>query len=277
MRPQWVAGSIGGIARVLAFAAGQRGASVAAWGVADEEPAASPVKVARRAAGSSRRRPLVPAEVVAAMQQGRFADAAQAAVSAKLGEAEKDAERQIAYLALVRVDRPPARGQGRVEARADARSRALKRRAQQSPWAAKIALELAGVLLAAGKVADAEALARSEAEVLLAGDRKDRLAEVYYAFARRLIKPDDPVTPADPKGAYDLLAQARSNWPKANGPPRPTPCYAHGPRKAQAANDHPKAVAQDFGGTYLQGVPQRGGPPRLLLSIWARPSARRGQ
>ena len=40
-------------------------------------------------------------------------------------------------------------------------------------------------------------------------DRKDRLAEVYHAFARRLLSPDDPVSPPDPNGAYALLAKAR--------------------------------------------------------------------
>ncbi len=80
----------------------------------------------------------------------------------------------------------------------------------KGPWSAKLRLELAGVELAAGRADEAETLARVEAIGLLAGDRKDRLAEVYHAFARRLLKPDDPVTPADPKAAYDLLVQARS-------------------------------------------------------------------
>src|SRR5262249_8221329 len=58
-------------------------------------------------------------------------------------------------------------------------------------------------------LAAAEELARSEAGRLLAGDRKDRLAEVYQAFARRLLEPGDPVIPPDPNAAYDLLDQAR--------------------------------------------------------------------
>ena len=46
----------------------------------------------------------------------------------------------------------------------------------------------------------AEALARAEAEALLAGDRKDRLAEVYRGFADRLLKPDLPTVAGRPRG-----------------------------------------------------------------------------
>ncbi len=79
----------------------------------------------------------------------------------------------------------------------------------KGPWAAKIRFELAAVELAAGRAPQAEALARAEAETLLAADRKDRLAEVYHAFARRLLAPDDPVSQPDPNGAYVLLVKAR--------------------------------------------------------------------
>ena len=63
-------------------------------------------------------------------------------------------------------------------------------------WAAKIRFELAGIELAAGNWAPAEELARAEAERLLAGDRKDQLAGVYHAFARRLLEPGDPLIAA---------------------------------------------------------------------------------
>ncbi len=79
----------------------------------------------------------------------------------------------------------------------------------KGPWAAKIRFELAAVELAAGKPNAAEALARAEAETLLSADRKDRLAEVYHAFARRLLAPDDPISKPDPNAGYVLLAKAR--------------------------------------------------------------------
>ncbi len=109
-------------------------------------------------------------------------------------------------------------------------------------WAAKIRFELAGLELAAGRAAAAEELARAEAERLLAGDRKDRLAGVYYAFARRLLKPDDPVTPPDPKGAYELLTQARG---LAKGAALVATLLLAMARAAQAAGNHAQAVA-DF-------------------------------
>ncbi len=74
---------------------------------------------------------------------------------------------------------------------------------------AKIRSELAAVELAGGHPDRAEALARLEAETLLAPDRKDRLAGVYQAFARRLLTPDDPLSKPDPVAGYSLLAKAR--------------------------------------------------------------------
>lgn len=147
--------------------------------------------------------PVLPAEVVAAMQEGRYANA-DTALTALAEKAKTDEER--AYYALIRGVAERLGGQGEAARRVLAK--ALEA-APQGPWAAKLRAELAAAELAAGHADAAEALARSEAETLLAGDRKDRLAEVYHAFARRLLKPDDPVTPADPNGAYDLLVQAR--------------------------------------------------------------------
>ena len=123
--------------------------------------------------------------------------------------------------------------------------------APKGPWAAKIRLELAGVELAAGRPAEAELLARAEAESLLAGDRKDRLAEVYYAFARRLLKPDDPVTPADPNAAYDLLAQARG---LAQSEPLRARLLAAMARASQQGNNLARAI-QDFQ-AYLKEYPK---------------------
>ena len=78
-----------------------------------------------------------------------------------------------------------------------------------SRWVPKIRFELAGIELASGNWAAAEELTRAEATRLLAGERKDQLAEVYYAFARQLLEPNDPLVPADPNAAYELLTQAR--------------------------------------------------------------------
>ena len=78
-----------------------------------------------------------------------------------------------------------------------------------SRWAVKTRYELAGIELASGNWAHAEELARAEAVRLLAGDRKDRLAEVYQEFARQLLEPGDPLVKPDPNAAYDMLAQAR--------------------------------------------------------------------
>ncbi|MBY0397185.1 MAG: tetratricopeptide repeat protein, partial [Thermoleophilia bacterium] len=110
------------------------------------------------------------------------------------------------------------------------------------PWAAKIRAELAAVELAAGRASEAEALARAEAEALLAGPRKDELALVYRDFAERLIKPDDPITPPDPKAAYDLLVQARS---LAKGPAVRAQLLLSQARTAQKMGNPAQAI-QDF-------------------------------
>src|SRR5262249_24082001 len=121
----------------------------------------------------------------------------------------------------------------------------------KGPGAAKTRLELAGVELAAGRPAEAEALARTEAETLLAGERKDRLAEVYHAFARTLLKPDDPVTPPDPNGAYDLLAQARG---LAKGQALRAQLLLTMARASQAAGNHARTI-QDLQ-AYLKEFPK---------------------
>src|SRR5262249_4839237 len=97
----------------------------------------------------------------------------------------------------------------------------------------------------------AEALARAEAENLLAGERKDRLAEVYHAFARTLLKPDDPVTPPDPNGAYDLLVQARG---LAKGQTLRARLLLVMARASQAATNHARAI-QDLQ-AYLKEFPK---------------------
>ncbi|MFO0952539.1 MAG: tetratricopeptide repeat protein [Isosphaeraceae bacterium] len=158
------------------------------------------------------------------------------------------AEADRSYVALVRGT--SQRLAGKVD---QARATLLEALAANrvGVWSAKIRLELAGIELAAGRHAEAEALARSQAETLLAGDRKDRLAQVYYTFAKRLLKPDDPVTPADPNGAYALLEQARSLAKGASL--RGELLFAMGKASQQAGN--PGRAIQDFQ-NYLKDYPR---------------------
>ena len=147
--------------------------------------------------------PVVPAEVVAALQGGEYETARKALIA--LGEKAKDRDRRC-LLCLSASDRraacgPARRGPGDIA-----------HGIQASPagrWAPKIRFELAGIELAAGNWAAAEELTRAEADRLLAGPRKDQLAGVYQAFAQKLLEPDDPLVRPDPNAAYELLAQAR--------------------------------------------------------------------
>src|SRR5581483_8482640 len=127
---------------------------------------------------------------------------------------------------------------GQLDAARDALAAAIQA-APQGKWAAKLRSELAAVELAARRYDRAEALARDEAEALLAGDRKDRLAEVYHAFARRLLKPELPTVPADPEGAYALLEQARG---LAKGEPLRARLLLAMAKASQAANNHGRAI-----------------------------------
>ncbi|HEY2157361.1 MAG TPA: tetratricopeptide repeat protein, partial [Isosphaeraceae bacterium] len=179
--------------------------------------------------------PVLPAAVVSAMQEGKFADAIMAN-DRVIGETKESADR--AYLTLIRGT--AERLSGKTEAARATWTAALKAD-PTGPWSSKIRYELAGLELAAGRASAAEELARVEAERLLAGDRKDRLARVYYAFARRLLKPDDPVTPPDPGGAYDLLNQARG---LAKGPELIATLRLELARAAQAAGKHEQAIEE---------------------------------
>ncbi|MDR3636348.1 MAG: MG2 domain-containing protein, partial [Isosphaeraceae bacterium] len=189
--------------------------------------------------------PVLPAEVVAALQEGHFADA-QAAL-AKLADGAKDRSEKTYYAYIRGI---ALRLDGKKDDARETLSAALEAD-PKGTWAAKLRFELAAVELTAGRFAAAEQLARAEAETLLAGDRKDRLAEVYHAFARRLLKPDDPIVPADPNGAYELLTQARGLAKSAAL--RAQLLFAMG-RASQAANNHGRAL-QDFQ-NYLNEYPK---------------------
>ena len=96
---------------------------------------------------------------------------------------------------------------------------------------------------------------------LLAGDRKDRLAEVYRGFADRLLSPDLPTIPADPEGAYALLAQARS---LAKGEALRASLLLAMARASQKAGNHARAIARFPGvpGRVSQGCRPHRGPLR---------------
>ena len=147
--------------------------------------------------------PLVPAEVVAALQAGEY-DLVRRLLGAVADKAKTVDDR--AYFAYLRAITERLAGNNAGRELFLMKSMLLD---PDSRWAAKIRYELAGIELAAGNWAAAEELARAEAVRLLAGDRKDRLAEVYHAFARRLLEPGDPLVRPDPNAAYELLAQAR--------------------------------------------------------------------
>jgi TolA-binding protein len=190
--------------------------------------------------------PALPADVIAALQEKRFAEAIVALETLAADPRAGDTER--AYYALVRGIA------GRLAGRHDEARAGLKgaiARAPQGPWAAKLRGELAAVEVAAGRFAAAEELARAEAETLLADGRKDRLAEVYHAFARRLLEPQEPTTPADPEGAYALLGQARA---RAKGQALGARLLLEMARASQAANNPARAI-QDFE-IYLKEYPE---------------------
>ena len=213
---------------------------------AEPGPGASPSKgAARRAVEIAA--PILPAEVMAALQEGRFAEA-ETLLHKVLAAAKNAEDRGYDALILAITQRLA----GNLDAARTTLREALDA-APKGPWTAKLRLELAGIELAAGRVGEAEALARNQAEVLLAGDRKDRLAEVYHAFARRLLKPDNSITPADPKAAYDLLAQARS---LAKGETLRARLLFAMAKAARAGNDHARAIVefQKYLADYPKGI-----------------------
>ncbi len=213
--------------------------------LAADSPAPGPRPIDPRAAIDPAA-PVLPAEVVAAMQEGRFGPAQEALVRLA-SETTKASEK--AYYGLIRGIAQRLAKQG-DEARKT--FNAALEADPRGPWAPKLRLELATVELAAGRFAAAEELARTEAVALLADDRKDRLAEVYHAFARRLLEPSDPIVKADPNAAYDLLVPAR-DLAKGDGL-RARLLFAMG-RASLAAGNFPRAIAdfQAYGKEYPAG------------------------
>jgi TolA-binding protein len=197
---------------------------------------------------------VLPGEVVTLLQEGKY-DAAQAALATlKSAAKDRDERAYLGYLGAIAL---------RLSGQKDAARAALREAVEQNPngpWTPKIRFELAELELAAGNLAIAEQLARSEAVALLADQRKDRLAEVYHAFARRLLDPDDPVVPPDPNGAWDLLSQARD---LAKSPALRAQLLLSMGRTSQRAGNFPRAI-ENFQ-TYLKEHPQ--GAERLAAKF----------
>lgn len=191
----------GSLRRVAALGLGM---GLAVQVAAAQTPAPAPVPGAVPAAARALEpvAPVLPGEIVAALQEGRFDEAA--AALDKLG-ADAKPELKV-YSGLVAGI---ARKQARKLDAARASLQAALDAAPEGPWAAKVRSELAAVAIAAGRFQDAEALARAQAEALVLPARKDRLAGIYRDFAQQLLRPENPITPPDPEGAYALLKQAR--------------------------------------------------------------------
>lgn len=153
---------------------------------------------------STRPRPSYFGEVVAALQESKYDAARSSLVTLRESAKDRDERPYLEFLQAI-----AERLAGQKDA-ARAMLRAALDENPKGPWVPKIRFELTvGIELAAGNLAVAELLARTEAIRLLSDDRKDRLAEVYHAFARRLLQPDDPVIQPDPIGVWELLNQAR--------------------------------------------------------------------
>ena len=178
-------------------------AAVLAGAIAGAPPEAGlpGIVVARKAIDPAA--PVIPPDLVAAMQEGRYQDARAALIALSENSKVANDRSYFGYLRGI-----AERLSGNRDAARETLRTALQA-APGTPWEAKIRFELAGIELVAGNLAVAEQLTRFEAERLLAGDRKDRLAEVYQAFAIRLLEPADPLVRPDPNAAYELLDQAR--------------------------------------------------------------------
>lgn len=207
-----------GLAIVLAVLA-------AASAARAEEPNGSPFPAA----------PPIPGDVVVLLQERKFGEARSALGSLREKTTGEDDRAYLDFLSAVA---------DRLDGRRDSARQTLRKAMQEfakSAWLPKIRYELAALELAAGEPARAEELARASASPLLADDRKDRLAEVYKSFARGLLKPDDPVTPADPQAARELLVQARL---LAKGAATKAELTVEIARVSRLLNDHARAVEE---------------------------------
>jgi uncharacterized protein YfaS (alpha-2-macroglobulin family)/tetratricopeptide (TPR) repeat protein len=180
--------------------------------------------------------PAMPPAIVAAMQEGRYADAVKA-LEAPLSDEETPDD--ASYRQLVTGVAQKLAGQ------LDAARGTLQKALDASPggrWTAKLRSELAAVEVASRNFEAAEALARAEASSLVDPNRKDALAGIYRSFAESLLKPDNPIMPADPEGAYALLNEARE---LAKGPALRASLLLAMARASQAAGNPGRAIEND--------------------------------
>lgn len=190
--------------------------------------------------------PLIPAELVASLQASRYGEAA-GRLATLAGDAKLDAATRSYYRLVQGVAL-------RLDGKLDEARAALDAGVTLDPvgpWIPKLRSELAAVAVAGGKFSDAEAIARTEADRLLGGDRKDALAQVYRDFASRLLDPEQPTVAADPEGAYALLAQA---FELAQGARLRAELKLAQGRASQKAGNHPRAIG-DFE-AYLKLAPE---------------------
>ena len=172
-----------------------------------------------RPAVRSRRSPrTLPAPVVAAMQEGKYAE-----VVDRLRQADRRGQVSLGQVVL-----PVPPGDRRAAGREGGRRpgdprRGPATRAQRAPGPPRSASSWPPSSWPPAGPTQAEALARLEAETLLEPERKDRLAEVYYAFARRLLTPDDPISKADPIQPPMPCSPRPENWPRGR-PSAPRSC-----------------------------------------------------
>ena len=207
--------------------------------------------------------PVLPGDVVAAMQEARYEEARRALTALAEHAANADDRAYLAYLRAVAE---------RLAGNRDAARATLKdamRAAPANRWAAKIRYELAGVELAAGNLAEAEALTRAEAGRLLAPDRKDGLAEVYHAFAIRLLEPGDPWS-RPTRTPPMTCSTRRATWPRARAP-GPV-CRGHEP--GQPGGQQPRRGAIQDCEAYLKDFADGVRSFRASGSGWARRSRR---
>ena len=177
--------------------------------------------------------PVLPAEVVSAMQEGRYDEAGKQLAILVQKSTSSDDQAYFSYIHGIAQ---------RLGNHRDSARDTLKKSLQTSPksrWVTKIRYELAGIELASGNWAPAEELARAEAERLLSGDRKDRLAGIYQEYARRLLETGDPLVAPDPNAAYELLVQARE---LAESPPVARSLLFAMGRASMAASDPARAI-----------------------------------
>lgn len=228
--------------------------SVLTWGSTTwaEEPKANDANSPPARGALAAPAPEIPDETAAAIREGRIGEAIQALDELRDRADDGDQRAYLDFLAAT-VERLA----GRRDAARD-RLRVTLEAQPKTVWAAKIRYELATLELAAGAPARAEELARVDATALLADDRKDRLAGVYESFAHQLLNPDDPITPADPQGAWELLAQART---LAKGSTvRASLLFARG-KVSRTLDQHGRAIAEFQ--EYLRDYPE--GADRLAV------------